>query len=57
MDAIADRAAASGLRLHGLRRYHLGAERVSGLVVGFGVAGPSELARAMQLLGDLLRSG
>ncbi len=40
----------AGVNLHSLERYYLGAPRQQGLVFGYGAAGPTELAQALQLL-------
>jgi GntR family transcriptional regulator/MocR family aminotransferase len=44
-----------GVRLHALDRYGTGPAARPGVVLGYGVAEPGELARAMTLLGDALR--
>ena len=56
MERVARRAAAAGVWVHGLKRYHFGDERMRGLVVGFGSADADELQRALHAIGAICRA-
>ncbi len=56
MERVAGQAAAAGVWVHSLARYHLSEERMRGLVIGFGSADADELRRSLDKIGLICRA-